>query len=61
MILGQPVTVKPVFGIYIRKEDGQPLSADGETVIASSYWLRRLENGDVIEVVAEIPQTKTKG
>lgn len=58
MILGQTSTVKPVNGVYLRKPDGQILSADGETVIVDSYWLRRLNEGDVTEVVAESPKAK---
>ena len=72
MILGQPVTVKPTQGSYLRKPNGQVLSPDGETVTATSYWLRRLDDGDIIEVDAQQPQavavqkaaaesTKTKG
>lgn len=65
MILGQPVTLKAVLNLKIRKEDGQYLAADGETVIATSYWLRRLDNGDVEEIVAAeaapTMTTKAKG
>ena len=50
MILGQPVTIKPTYRVLILKDDGTPLDFDGETVIATSYWLRRLENGDIQEV-----------
>lgn len=57
MILGEPITLKPVG--HLRKEDGSLLHPDGERVIASSYWLRRLENGDVIEVTEAKP-SKTK-
>lgn len=59
MILGQPIAIKPVHGIHLRKEDGGILAVDGETVIASSYWLRRLDNGD-IEVIEPAKPTKTK-
>lgn len=69
MILGQPVTLKAVHNLKIRKEDGQYLAEDGETVIATSYWLRRLDNGDVVEtrLIASVeaeeaaPATKVKG
>lgn len=59
MILGQPVTLKPFNGIHLRKEDGSVLLAEGETVIASSYWLRRLHNGD-IEIVEPAKPSKAK-
>ncbi len=55
MILGQPVLLKPAYGMAIRKEDGQYLHAQGETVMASSYWLRRLAEGDVDELVQAQP------
>lgn len=57
MILGQPVRLKATNGLKIRKEDGAHLADDGETVIATSYWLRRLENGDVEEVAADASAT----
>lgn len=64
MILGQPTTLKPANGIHLRKEDGAILAEAGETVIASSYWMRRLDDGDVVEVNNDAPlqtPTKTKG
>lgn len=59
MIIGQPVTLKPANGIYLRKEDGSILAVAGETVIASSYWLRRLKDGDVV-VVDQQPAAPAK-
>jgi hypothetical protein len=56
MILGQPVTIKPTYNLWIRKEDGDPLDNDGETVMATSYWLRRLNNGDVEEIIPVLAQ-----
>jgi len=69
MILGQPVKLKPTNGLKLRKENGLFLAEDGETVIASSYWLRRKNDGDVEEVADEAVQEpaadqqkpKTKG
>lgn len=55
MLLGQIVTIKPVNGAYLRKEDGTVLASAGEQVVVTSYWLRRINDGDVV-VVAE---TKT--
>lgn len=61
MILGQPITLKPVNGIHLRKEDGGILAVEGETVIASSYWLRRLDNGDVETLPAKpVKSAKTQ-
>lgn len=58
MIIGQAVNVKPKAGLPIRKENGQLLAEDGELVIASAYWARRLNEGDIVEVAAESPKTK---
>ena len=55
MQLGQPITIKPAGARHLRKEDGRVLSPDGETVIASSYWLRRLHAGDIVIVTAAKP------
>jgi hypothetical protein len=52
MIFGQPIYLQPAPGRRVRKENGQLLDAAGETVIASSYWQRRLDAGDVIEAPA---------
>jgi hypothetical protein len=57
MILGQPVTIKPTYRVLILKDDGTPLDFDGETVIATSYWLRRLNNGDIQEIKPLQPQS----
>ena len=51
MIVGQPTTIKPFYSILIQKENGEPLDNDGETVIANDYWLRRIDNGDVEEII----------
>ncbi|QQQ19672.1 DUF2635 domain-containing protein [Brevundimonas vitis] len=40
--------LKPVDGRRVRREDGPLLSAEGETVSASPYWSRKLDDGDVI-------------
>jgi len=69
MKLGEPTKIKPKAGLKLRKENGQFLDEDGETVIASSYWLRRKNDGDVEEVADEDGQEpaadqqkqKTKG
>jgi hypothetical protein len=60
MILGLPVTLKPTAGRHLRKENGQILAVGGETVIATSYWLRRLNDGDVVEVIPEDSKPKAK-
>ena len=44
------IFVKPKSGLTVRKPDGSKLAADGETVTRSSFWVRRLQDGDVVEV-----------
>jgi hypothetical protein len=62
--LHQPVIAKPREGLNIRKEDGTYLPAEGDTVIHSSYWARRDNDGDVTlsevepETTSEIKATK---
>ena len=56
MQFGQPVIAKPAKGLRIRKEDGTYLPEDGDTVIHSSYWQRRKDDGDVI--LSDLPKPK---
>jgi hypothetical protein len=52
--------LKPAQGVKVRKpETGQHLAEGGEEVTVSSYWLRRLAAGDVVEVVAAKAGTGT--
>ncbi len=44
------VTLKPAAGTRVRKEDGSLLAAAGEPVTLSTYWRRRLADGDVVPV-----------
>jgi len=67
MKLGDQIRIKPASGIKLRKPDGQLLAAEGEIVVANSYWFRRLQDGD-IEEIADVQEpsvvqtdTKTKG
>ena len=39
--------VKPASGLKIRKPGGQVLAEQGEDVPCSSYWMRRLKEGDI--------------
>jgi len=59
MIFGQSIRIKPAAGANVRKEGGIFLRPDGETVIASNYWLRRLNAGD-IEIVTSDDAVTTK-
>lgn len=42
--------LRPADGKKVRRPDGKHLAEDGETVELNSYWRRRLDAGDVIEV-----------
>ena len=53
------LTVAPVGGKLVRKEDGTGFIAEqGETVPESIYYLRRIDDGD-LQVIAE-PAKKSK-
>ena len=53
------LTVVPVTGKLVRKEDGTGFIAEqGETVPESIYYLRRIDDGD-LQVIAE-PAKKGK-
>lgn len=47
------IVVKPAkTDVNVRKEDGAHLSALGEKVKRSSFWVRRLKDGDVVALSA---------
>lgn len=52
----QTVTLKPAADVVVRKQDGKPLAAAGESVELNSYWQRRLNDGDVV-----LAEAKPKG
>ncbi|MEK7787164.1 MAG: DUF2635 domain-containing protein [Chloroflexota bacterium] len=41
--------IKPAPGFNVRMPNGNVLPAEGAEVELNSYWLRRLEDGDVIQ------------
>lgn len=50
------VIATPLNGARVRKPDGQILKTDGEPVERSSFWLRRVVDGDVrLDAVAPPP------
>lgn len=51
------IKIKPKNGLIVLKPDGSKLNPAGETVERSSYWIRRLKDGDV-EIVAEAKKGK---
>ncbi len=50
--------LKPAPGLVIKKPDGSKLAADGEKVPRTSFWLKRLADGDVNEVKPAVKATK---
>lgn len=42
--------LKPALGLVIKKPDGSKLAADGEKVPRTSFWLKRMADGDVLSV-----------
>jgi hypothetical protein len=55
------IHIKPAPGkVVIDPETRKSLAADGDTVTSSTYWLRRVADGDVIQLDAPSPKPKTK-
>lgn len=44
------LTIKPAEGLIVRCPSGALLAKDGETVKRSAYWIRRLNDGSVVEI-----------
>lgn len=52
------IKVKPAEGLVVRNPaDAKALPPKGKTVPRNAYWLRRLKDGDVVEVEAK-PEKK---
>lgn len=53
------IKVKPAkAAVRVRKPDGQYLDDKGEAVPRTAYWIRRLADGDVVELNTGTRQTK---
>lgn len=51
--MAELITLKPaVAGVKVRKPDGAHLKEAGEKVELTTFWIRRLAAGEVIEVKA---------
>lgn len=48
--MSERIYIKPAPGLTVRKPVGGYLAESGEEVNRDSYWLRRLADGDVLEV-----------
>ena len=58
--MSEPVVIKPAGKNLVRNPDtGGHLGKDGENVVLTSYWRRRIKDGDVT-VVKQPEQTKEK-
>lgn len=48
------IKIKPAKeAVPVRKPTGEYLAATGESVERSSYWVRRIQDGDVVELKAQ--------
>lgn len=52
--------LKPAGEANVRHPGGKHLKRDGERVEMTSYWLRRLAAGEVVEVAAAKPAAPKK-
>lgn len=60
--MSTPFRVKPAPGLTILNPDreNRPLDPAGEDVPRSSYWLRRLRDGDVVDAAEASPAPAAK-
>ncbi|EKO3778264.1 DUF2635 domain-containing protein [Vibrio cincinnatiensis] len=55
------INVKPAkASVPVRKENGEFLKQDGETVARTAFWVRRLKDGDVVLVEQSAKKTRAK-
>ncbi|MGL5666226.1 MAG: DUF2635 domain-containing protein [Shewanella sp.] len=56
------INIKPAKpAVPVRKPNGEYLKAEGEKVERSSFWVRRLNDGDVVELTSvKTAATKAK-
>jgi hypothetical protein len=60
MTVTENLNLQPAPGLVIKKPDGSKLAADGEKVPRTSFWLKRLADGDVNEVKPAAKATNKK-
>lgn len=52
--MNKELFLKPQTGLKVKDPvTGKPLADDGETKPANTYWLRRLADGDVMDLNSE--------
>ncbi|EOW9186973.1 DUF2635 domain-containing protein [Vibrio cholerae] len=55
------IKVKPAkASVPVRKENGEFLKQEGEAVARSAFWVRRLKDGDVVQVEQSAKKTRAK-
>lgn len=55
------LNVRPGDGLQARKEDGSVMPKEGCQVPNTSFYRRRLRDGDLVKLEAEEKQTQAKG
>ncbi len=50
--MNKTIKLRPKKGLTVLKPNGEKLAAEGETVERASYWIRRINDGDV-EIVTQ--------
>lgn len=50
--MSETAYLKPADGLQVRKPNGSHLATEGEAITFDSYWLRRLNKGDVVATKA---------
>ena len=51
--MNKTIRLRPKKGLTVLKPNGEKLAAEGETVERATYWIRRINDGDV-EIVTEV-------
>lgn len=56
------INIKPKSAkVKVRKPDGSYLEEKGETVKRNAFWVRRINDGDVVAAETEKASAKTNG
>lgn len=50
--MNKTIKLRPKKGLTVLKPNGERLAVEGETVERETYWIRRINDGDV-EIVTE--------
>jgi hypothetical protein len=55
------IEVRPAQGRRVRDPEGGVLPPEGARVPENTFWLRRIQDGDVVLVSAELSRRKGRG